>query len=369
MSKQGEDGAYRNKKVHYTCVIYIAKSMLELVFAEANCQDIELQKKAKSHYQSVRKAIDELVKSLDNIDTEGEITLEDGMISCSALQIGMYALTLPLEERKPYIKAAEYMMKIHACLEQQLIPDCRMNGASLRYWESQYDVMICTNMFNSPHGWTGWTIYAHYYLYLLTGKKKHLLSLMNAMGSCAQLMDEQGNLRWAFCCQPYVKALTLVPDKKHVIEDGYRYVNTNEKAYRGRYETREYTEQYIDMISGWYRMGEQKVTGGYEFCPLIFDNGFVEHVDNQGGCCDNDVHEIFKCMEEVVLKKAFVHENADGSLLCYGCRVVKKDNKVTVQMADGVDSLVCRLGNTYKEVLEALQSQGVQVIECVKCAI
>ena len=66
-------------------------------------------------------------------------------------------------------------MEIHACLEQQIIPDCRCNGASLRYWESQYDVMVMGNMLNSPHGWSAWTAYAHYYLYLLTKKKDRRL--------------------------------------------------------------------------------------------------------------------------------------------------------------------------------------------------
>ena len=39
---QDETGAYKNKKVHYTCVIYIAKSMLELALAEKECGDAEL---------------------------------------------------------------------------------------------------------------------------------------------------------------------------------------------------------------------------------------------------------------------------------------------------------------------------------------
>lgn len=370
MKKQDKDGVYRNKNVHYTCVIYIAKSMLELVCAEKDCEDEELQRKGQVHYQSVKQAVDELVCSLDNIETEGEITLEDGMISCSALQIGMFALTLPVEKRKPYIKAAEYMMKTHACLEQQLIPDCRMNGASLRYWESQYDVMIRKNMMNSPHGWTGWTGYAHYYLYLLTGKKTYLLSLMNLMGSCAQLVDEDGNLRWGFCSQPYLKAQTLVPDMEQEIADGYKFVDVPNKAYRGKYVECEFTEQYIDMISDWYRTGEQKVTGGYDFCPLIFDER-VEYVDNQGGCCDNDVHEIFKCMEETVLKKAFLHENEDGSLLCFGCSVQSQDGQSILTIGQSVKQLVCNVGDAYKEMLEGIQKQKPELtlIDCISASI
>lgn len=345
MSTQDASGAYRNKKVHYTCVIYVAKSLLELALAERSCDNPVLQEKAEIHYESVRRAIDELVSHLDNIETEGEMTLEDGMISCSALQIGMFALTLPEAERKPYIEAAEYMLRIHSCLEQQLVPDCRINGASLRFWESQYDVMIRANMLNSPHGWTGWTIYAQYYLYMLTGKKKYLLSLQNTIGSSVQLIDGTGNLHWAFCSQPYIKARTLVPDKSNEICDGYKFVEPQEPGYRGKYEICEFTEGYIDMISGWYRTAEQKVNGGYEFCPLILDKDIW--VDNQGGCCDNDVHEIFKALEETVMKKAFIHENEDGSFLTFGCTVTKTADTLNITATDESDILVYNLKNKY----------------------
>lgn len=312
-TKQDDKGVYRKDgRIHYTCVIYIAKAMLELALAEG----IENNR----HYLSAKRAVDDLVASLDDIDTEGESTLEDGMISCSALQIGMFALTLPEEERTPYIRAAEKMMDIHACLEQQIIPDCRCNGASLRYWESQYDVMVMGNMLNSPHGWSAWTAYAHYYLYLLTKKKKYLVSLMNCMGSCAQLMTPEGELRWGYCAQPYVVAQTLIPDNTQPV---------GENSFRGKYEERVYGENYIPMISGWYRTGEQKIVGGYAWCPLFLEQETL-YVDNQGGCCDNDVHEIFKCMEETVLGKAFAHKNEDGSFLTYGCTVVQEESEIRI---------------------------------------
>lgn len=348
-TKQDEQGIYRRlERVHYTCVIYIAKAMLEVALAEKDCADEELRAKYELHYNSAKRAIDELVEDLDNIETEGEQTLEDGMISCSALQIGMLALTLPENEREKYIKAAEYMMKVHSCLEQQLVPDCRMNGASLRYWESQYDVMIRVNMLNSPHGWTAWTSYAHYYLYMLTGKKQYLLSLMNSMGSCAQLMSFDGNLRWAFCAQPYVKGRTLVPDTDKEVKDAYNFVDLDTKAYRGKYEIREFGEEYIDMISGWYRTGEdQKVTGGYEFCGLFIEDEVPLDVDPQGGCCDNDVHEIFKCMEETVLRKAFIYENEDGTFTSFGCKVSKDGDKLGIRLNDNISFVSYNMKNKY----------------------
>ena len=357
---QDETGAYRNRRTHYTCVLYIAKSMLELTAAEEKSGILALMDKAKIHYTSAKKAVDELVRNLDNIQTEGEMTLEDGMISCSALQIGMFALTLPKKERTPYIRAAEYMMKIHSCLEQQLIPDCRCNGASLRYWEAQYDVMLRINMLNSPHGWSGWTGYAKYYLYLLTGKKEYLVSLLNLMGSCVQLIDENGKLRWSYCSQPYIKGKMLVPDLEKPVKDGYRFVESKETAYRGKYVMSELCEGYIPMISGWYRVGEQKVVGGYEFCPLIMDGYQDEKADRQGGCCDNDVHEIFKCMEETVMNKAFLHENEDGSFLCYGCEAESKNGILYVKMRENAKALVYSLKNRYRFGSDTLEGFGIK---------
>ncbi|MEE1048062.1 MAG: hypothetical protein U0M60_11655 [Clostridia bacterium] len=364
MQTQDSAGVYRNKNIHYTCVIYIAKAMLELAFAERTCE--KLKDKYVKHYESAGQAVDELVLNLDNIDTEGELTLEDGMISCSALQIAMYALTLPVNKREKYKKAAEYMIKIHSCLEQQLIPDCRMNGASLRYWESQYDVMLRCNMLNSPHGWTGWTAYAHYYLYMLTGKKNYLLSLMNTLGSCAQLISSDGKLRWGFCAQPYVKVeRALVPDVSKPVKDGYAFVDLKEPAYRGIYKMQEIGEQYIEMISGWYRTGEQRVNGGYEFCPLELGNEIL-NVDNQGGCCDNDVHEVFKCIEECVLRKAYVYQNEDNSFLAYGVKAELKNGELNLELSENVEMVIYNLKSSYKNNINEDIISGFGIIEMPK---
>lgn len=320
MSVQTDDGSYRTRGVHYTCVIYIAKSLLDLAKAEKESNNSKLIKASEKHYLSVKKAIDELVLHLDNIDTEGELTFEDGMVSCSALQIAQFALTLSPSERTPYVCAAEKMLALHACLEQRHSPDCRTNGCSLRFWESQYDVLILGNTFNSPHGWTAWTVYAQYYLYMLTGKKQYLLSLINTISACAQLLSLDGNLRWGFFPQPYVKLPRMCPDYSSTVEDGYKYTTYSKPAYRGKIVDCEFSEEYVDMISDWYRVGQQRVPGGYLYCTLYLPDG-MRCVDNQGGCCDNDVHEIFKCLEETVFRKAFLYQNEDGSYTTCGCKI------------------------------------------------
>ncbi len=307
VSSQSADGVYRNGwGHHYTCVIYIAKSMLELALTEKQAGG-KFAARSEKHYESVRRAVDELVFHLDDIGTEGEATFEDGMISCSALQIGMFALTLPHDERAPYIRAAEYMLQKHRCLENIMVPDYRMNGGSLRFWEAQYDVMRYANFMNSPHGWTAWTAYATYYLYLLTGKEAYLLQTYNTMGACTSLLSEDGTLHWAFCVDPIIRAECFNPDKEQSITDAYENVPQT-PAYRAKTEERLFGECYIPMISDWYRTGEaQRRTGGYATCPLIMEKEDL-NVDAQGGACDNDVHEIFKCLEETLMGKVFVIE-------------------------------------------------------------
>ena len=310
ISSQTEDGAYRNINSHYTSVIYIAKSMLELALCEkeeSKTNTLYLDR-YKKHYESARRAVIDLKNLKERIGTEGEHTLEDGMITCTALQLACFALTLEDEkERAPFIEAAEHLMRVHRCLEELHTPDTRMRGATLRFWEAQYDVMIRGNMMNTPHGWTSWKSYATYYLYLLTGKEEYLFDTVDTIGSCIQMIDEDENLRWAFIKDPYRRVNVLVPDFDNPVTDGYKNIPSDlNTAYRGKFEEKIVCEQYVDLISSWYRVSEDELmVGGYQLCPLYLD-GYSIMVDNQGGACDNDVHEHFKCLEETLLKKAFL---------------------------------------------------------------
>ena len=82
-----------------------------------------------------------------------------------------------------------------------------MNGASLRYWEAQYDILSFPDMMNSPHGWSAWRIYGLRNLYLLTGEYSYLQQMVNAIGTCIQLFDPPtARLNWAFVCDPYIRA-------------------------------------------------------------------------------------------------------------------------------------------------------------------
>lgn len=299
MELQWEDGSYRTDRgTHYTCVIYPAKSMLELALAE---QKAGFADRYQRHYDSAYRAIDNLAALLDDIQTEGEMTFEDGMISCESLQLGYLATLLPEgAERQRFAEAAELVLKKHQCLEQRILPDCRTRGCTARYWEARYDLNFFANMLNSPHGWTSWKTYATYYLYLLTGKLPYLTDTMDTLGACMQCVDDQGILHWGYIADPCVVGLNL--------KQGCR---------RGQvaFEKTVVGEAYLPMISDWYRQNEDDLILQY----LLSCTEDEDWDRNYGGSCDNDVHEHFKCMMETVFGKAFIHET-DHGFVCYQCR-------------------------------------------------
>ncbi len=292
------DGSYRSHKTHYTCVIYPAKSMLELSVAEKNAG---LTERSRQHFQSAQRAVLNLYELMDNIETEGEMTFEDGMISCESLQMAYLALLTDNEEEKQKLtQAAEIILRKHKCLEQQFLPDCRTRGCTLRFWEARYDINFFANMLNCPHGWTGWKNYATYYLYLLTGNFYYLKDLMNTMGACMQCVSEDGELMWSYVADPCISGIRL---KKNCSKDSILF----EESTVG--------EEYLPMISDWYRQSERKLIHQY---IRDIHNPFLLKKD-YGGSCDNDVHEHFKCLCETVFGKAFVHEKDDSTFETYNC--------------------------------------------------
>ena len=301
---QREDGAYVNRNVVYTSVLYVAKSILELTMAERELgkQDPRWAAAADRHYRSAKRAVDQLVVSQGDFETEGELTFEDGMISCSALQIGLMGL---MQEDKTardhYTKAMLDILHSHDCLAQLHVPDARRRGGTMRYWEAQYDVQMLPNMFNSPHGWSGWRAYATYYAYLLTGDERWLLESYNATGAFSHLIDyKTGQLHWAFVVDPYLKVKQACSADTHVTADSLSFGNPHPELY----DTRNFVigEQYVNMISDWQTVNTQ----------------------------DNDVHELFKFMGESMLNNAFVIERSDGSIKGYNCKVRSRKGQLEV---------------------------------------
>lgn len=83
--------------MHYTCVIYPAKSLIELADELVrNGED------GSKYSDSARRAVENLRAIKTNIGTEGEHTFEDGMITCEALQLALMGIKIP-SERDLYV--------------------------------------------------------------------------------------------------------------------------------------------------------------------------------------------------------------------------------------------------------------------------
>ncbi|MGL5018641.1 MAG: hypothetical protein ACRDBP_10925 [Luteolibacter sp.] len=318
MSRQGADGAYRAGSHHYTSVIYIAKSIMEVMAEEKKLVDAgnpAWLTRYNNHYDSVKRAMDDLVNLGGNLGTEGQATFEDGMIACSYAQLAQFALlqTDPTQRAK-YTNAAVALASWHRCLSQKLIPDGRMNGGSLRFWEAQYDVLAqAANMMNSPHGWSAWRLYGLRSLYELTGDPAYLRDAMNGLGSCVQTINPTtGDLRWSFIVDPSlsVGVFSESPSSPGV----------------GQYVQTTIGEDYLPMISGWYRAPANTWVGG--------------HWGGNGGCTDNDVHEIFKCVEEIALTSSYLILGPNHSTEVWNGTLETIDGTLVITPAESVVSRV-----------------------------
>ena len=348
---QVESGAYMNGRTVYTSVIYPAKSILELAVAEksyaealseagersGNCptavgshghcpEDIlKWKNSARRHFASAKKAIDQLVEAHGDFHTEGEITFEDGMVSCSALQAGCLALLLDrftgkdadgfewniasVQEadslRTVYTEEMLFLLKSHDCLTQLRIPDARRRGGTLRFWEAQYDVNAMPNMISSPHGWSAWRAYAAYYAWLLTRDERWLRETFDAAGAFSLLIDgTSGELRWAFVIDPYVRAKQMDRPVPGASYDEVSLGNAHPDMYGGRNIV--IGEEYLPMVSSWQPFNT----------------------------CDNDVHEVFKFMAEAVLANAFVIIREDGSVATYNCTAERRGSRLHIIPAE-----------------------------------
>jgi hypothetical protein len=156
LSRQSEQGFYGGYNMSpYTAVIYPAKTIMGLMAFERKLglTDLKWQARYKRHWASVHRAMDDLLSRGLNMPTEGGVWFEDGAISCSALQLAMFALIQTDEkERKKYLDGAKLFFDAHRCLTRLHDTDCRSRGATQRFWEARFDIRAGQQMVLSPHG-------------------------------------------------------------------------------------------------------------------------------------------------------------------------------------------------------------------------
>jgi hypothetical protein len=270
------------------------------------------------HMLSIEKASKKLLEVKDLEDTEGEATYEDTQAGSAWTLLALQAMMTDNEALKiEYLNASIQIQSRHESITQALIPDARMRNATLRFWESQYDVLTLPNFINSPHGWTMRSQFGALYLYLLTGQEKYLDILNNAMGASVQAIDERsGILRWAFVPDPYIAAQQFVPD--------------NANPGKGKNIDVVLGEQWLPMISDWWRVPKGEIGTLTQFKTKGFQ------VVSQGWSCDNDVHETFRILADELIPNAFVLEREDGTLRTMNCTIEKKGKTLFVKMNENV---------------------------------
>ena len=315
---QKPDGAFTHGKNSYGALTLGTKFLADLVRLEQEHDAVAVAGNGRfaapiaRHLAAIDRAVANLEKVKDLGHTEGEPTYEDNQAGSVWSLLALHALTTDDASRKARQLATSLEVRgRHECLTQALIPDGRMRGGTLRWWEAQYDVLTSPSMMNSPHGWTMRSQFGAIYLYLLTGEERFLNLACNAMGACAQAIDQEtGRLRWAFVPDPYVEARQFVPDP--------------ERPGQGKHVPTIVGEQWLPMISDWWRVPEGKVAA----------------MRSQGWSCDNDVHEHFRWLAEQFVPNAFVLEREDGTLRAWNCRAERAGEMLEIVPAEPVVSRV-----------------------------
>ena len=306
---QKADGAYSHGKNSYGALTLGSEFLSHLLWFERPlaATDPRWKDRCERHARSIARSNANLEQVKDLGDTEGQQTYEDTQAGSAWSLLALHALTADdRSQRDRFLAGSLEVQGRHESLTQALVPDGRMRGGTLRWWEAQYDVLTKgPNMMNSPHGWTMRSQFGALYLYLLTGQERYLDLGFNAMGACAQAIDlKTGTLRWSFVPDASVKAGLFVPDP--------------DKPGKGKHVSTVIGEQWLPMISDWWRVPPGQVAGG----------------NKPGWSCDNDVHEHFRIMAEEFVPNAFVLERADGSFGTWNCQVMRKDGLIVARPAE-----------------------------------
>lgn len=108
--------------------------------------------------------------------SEAEPEMEDGSISCTALNLLYYSKNLSFEEK--YVNKAKEILNMHNSWVINA-PICQMHKSTLRWWETQWEGDADGPAICAGHAWTIWRAEADYLYYSLTGDVSHLVKAQN----------------------------------------------------------------------------------------------------------------------------------------------------------------------------------------------
>ncbi|MDD6032106.1 MAG: hypothetical protein PUC47_01260 [Oscillospiraceae bacterium] len=148
--------------------------------------------------------------------TEGEPCTEDGSMACIA--VSLFRAYLHLQPKAAYLEVAEKILDAHSMLEMTA-PDCRMNGSSIRFWETQYESRDWGPSINAGHGWTIWMAEAKLLQAVITEDFDLLAEAYNGFLCNIRRVDDCGGMPSSFTPD-------MIPGTPHghgfYLEDGYK---------------------------------------------------------------------------------------------------------------------------------------------------
>lgn len=191
---------------------------------------IELQKREDSRYKRyavfAEQVADYLVVRGVCFPTEGEVSaqvepeMEEGSISCTALSVLYVAYWI--RNKPEYIPFAQKILRLHDSWRIQT-PDVRMNGGTMRWWETLWEGDQNGPAICAGHAWGLWRAEADFYYGLLTNDASAFLKSYNGF-ACNLIKIQPDGTSYA-CYQP-----DMIPgggfhkyaqDVEHRIKGGY----------------------------------------------------------------------------------------------------------------------------------------------------
>jgi len=159
---------------------------------------IEASSALKAHDQELsdrlavvcRKQAEHLHSRGFDFPTEGEPCTEDGSIACQAWGLARAYNELP-DPDPAWLELARELMAYHAKLELSG-QDIRLDGSSLRFWETMYETDEWGPSINAGHGWTLWSAFARLELFRASGEFEDLWLLWRHTMCVASRQGEEG---------------------------------------------------------------------------------------------------------------------------------------------------------------------------------
>lgn len=162
----------------------------------------------KALLDGVRKNVDAVLRRGLSFPTEGQPATEDGSIACAAWLLA--TAYNELENPDPaWLAFAGDLMRFHHKLEMSG-DDIRMDGSSLRFWETMYESDEYGPSINASHGWTLWSASARWELFVATGDFDHLWQAWRHTMNVAHRLDARG--AFPVCFTPDVIPAPPHPD-------------------------------------------------------------------------------------------------------------------------------------------------------------